>query len=116
MFPDPWRTNPVGRFWDRLRGRDVTPRYLAHLTKKTGEQLKFRRYILLILTLAQTVVATRYMKSSLSGTGASVSYGFMVDPVCGFPLCSFCLYVLQAGILILFCGTVLGCPPDSGRR
>ena len=26
MFPDPWRTNPVGRFWDRLRGRDVTPR------------------------------------------------------------------------------------------
>ncbi|MGS9073864.1 hypothetical protein ACQWF3_25165, partial [Salmonella enterica subsp. enterica serovar Infantis] len=25
MFPDPWRTNPVGRFWDRLRGRDVTP-------------------------------------------------------------------------------------------
>jgi membrane glycosyltransferase len=20
MFPDPWRTNPVGRFWDRLRG------------------------------------------------------------------------------------------------
>ena len=32
MFPDPWRTNPVGRFWDRLRGRDVTPRYLARLT------------------------------------------------------------------------------------
>ncbi len=29
MIPDPWRTNPVGRFWDRLRGRDVTPRYLS---------------------------------------------------------------------------------------
>lgn len=37
MFPDPWRTNPVGRFWDRLRGRDVTPRYLACLTKEEQE-------------------------------------------------------------------------------
>lgn len=35
MFPDPWRTNPVGRFWDRLRGRDVTPRYLSRLTKNS---------------------------------------------------------------------------------
>lgn len=37
MFPDPWCTNPVGRFWDRLRGRDVTPRYLARLTKEEQE-------------------------------------------------------------------------------
>lgn len=37
MFPDPWRTNPVGRFWDRLRGRDVTPRHLARLTKEEQE-------------------------------------------------------------------------------
>lgn len=45
MFPDPWRTNPVGRFWDRLRGRDVTPRYLARLTKEEQEieQLKQER-------------------------------------------------------------------------
>lgn len=65
MFPDPWRTNPVGRFWDRLRGRDVTPRYVSRLTKEeqASEQKwrtvgTIRRYILLILTLAQTVVAT----------------------------------------------------------
>ncbi len=46
MFPDPWRTNPVGRFWDRLRGRDVTPRYLARLTKKSRRVSKvaYRRY------------------------------------------------------------------------
>lgn len=47
MFPDPWRTNPVGRFWDRLRGRDVTPRYLARLTKEEQEseqKLAYRRY------------------------------------------------------------------------
>ena len=62
MFPDPWRTNPVGRFWDRLRGRDVTPRYLSRLTKEeqASEQKwrtvgTIRRYILLLLTLAQTV-------------------------------------------------------------
>ncbi len=79
MFPDPWRTNPVGRFWDRLRGRDVTPRYLARLTKEEQESEQkwrtvgtIRRYILLILTLAQTVVATRYMKTILpyQGVGA----------------------------------------------
>ena len=34
MFPDPWRTNPLGRFWDRLRGRDVQPRYMSRLTKE----------------------------------------------------------------------------------
>ena len=44
MFPDPWRTNPVGRFWDRLRGRDVTPRYLARLTKEEQAKVAYRRY------------------------------------------------------------------------
>ncbi len=65
MFPGPWRTNPIGRFWDRLRGREVAPRYLARLTKEeqAHEQKwrtvgSIRRYILLLLTLAQTVVAT----------------------------------------------------------
>ena len=59
------RTNPVGRFWDRLRGRDVTPRHSSRLTKEeqASEQKwrtvgTIRRYILLLLTLAQTVVAT----------------------------------------------------------
>lgn len=77
MFPDPRRTNPVGRFWDRLRGRDVTPRYLARLTKEeqVSEQKwrtvgTIRRYILLILTLAQTVVATVHEdNSAVSGLG-----------------------------------------------
>lgn len=65
MIPDPWRTNPVGRFWDRLRGRDVTPRYLSRLTQEERESEQkwrtvgtIRRYILLLLTLSQTVVAT----------------------------------------------------------
>ena len=76
MIPDPWRTNPVGRFWDRLRGRDVTPRYLSRLTQEERESEQkwrtvgtIRRYILLLLTLAQTVVATWYMKTILPYQG-----------------------------------------------
>lgn len=34
MFFDSWRINSVGRFWDRLRGRDVTSRYLVRLIKE----------------------------------------------------------------------------------
>ena len=33
MFPDPWRTNPLGRFWDRLRGREAVS--YTHLTLPT---------------------------------------------------------------------------------
>ncbi|VEB07314.1 glucans biosynthesis glucosyltransferase H [Klebsiella pneumoniae] len=76
MIPDPWRTNPVGRFWDRLRGRDVTPRYLSRLTQEERESEQkwrtvgtIRRYILLLLTLSQTVVATWYMKTILPYQG-----------------------------------------------
>ena len=56
--------------------RDVTPRYLARLTKEEQESEQkwrtvgtIRRYILLILTLAQTVVATWYMKTILPYQG-----------------------------------------------
>ncbi len=76
MIPDPWRTNPVGRFWDRLRGRDVTPRYLSRSTQEERESEQkwrtvgtIRRYILLLLTLSQTVVATWYMKTILPYQG-----------------------------------------------
>lgn len=26
MFPEAWRTNSIGRFWDRLRGRELPQR------------------------------------------------------------------------------------------
>lgn len=72
MIPDPWRTNPVGRFWDHLRERDVTPRYLFRLTQEERESKQkwravgtIRRYILLPLTLSQTAVAAWYMKTTL---------------------------------------------------
>jgi membrane glycosyltransferase len=119
MFPDPWRTNPVGRFWDRLRGRDVQPRYLSRLTKEeqASEQKwrtvgSIRRYILLLLTLAQTVVATWYMKTILpSGLGADQPGGHGGQDL-WVSFMQLLPYMLQSGILILF--AVLFCWVSAG--
>ncbi|EHD0025608.1 glucans biosynthesis glucosyltransferase MdoH [Salmonella enterica subsp. houtenae serovar 50:g,z51:-] len=120
MFPDPWRTNPVSRFWDRLRGRDVTPRYVSRLTKEeqASEQKwrtvgTIRRYILLILTLTQTVVATWYMKTILPYQGwALINPMDMVGQDIWVSFMQLLPYVLQTGILILF--AVLFCWVSAG--
>ncbi len=120
MFPDPWRTNPVGRFWDRLRGRDVTPRYLSRLTKEEQEREakwrtvgSLRRYTLLILTLAQTVVATWYMKTILPYQGwALINPADMVGQNLWVSFMQLLPYLLQTGILILF--AVLFCWVSAG--
>lgn len=120
MFPDPWRTNPVGRFWDRLRGRDVTPRYLSRLTKEqqASEQKwrtvgTIRRYILLLLTLAQTVVATWYMKTILPYQGwALINPADMIGQDIWVSFMQLLPYILQSGILLLF--AVLFCWVSAG--
>ena len=120
MFPDPWRTNPVGRFWDRLRGRDVTPRYLSRLTKEEQESEQkwrtvgtIRRYTLLILTLAQTVVATWYMKTILPYQGwAFINPADMMGQDLWVSFMQLLPYMLQTGILILF--AVLFCWVSAG--
>ncbi len=120
MFPDPWRTNPVGRFWDRLRGRDVTPRYLSRLTKEEQESEQkwrtvgtIRRYTLLILTLAQTVVATWYMKTILPYQGwAFINPVDMMGQDLWVSFMQLLPYMLQTGILILF--AVLFCWVSAG--
>ena len=120
MFPDPWRTNPVGRFWDRLRGRDVTPRYLSRLTKEeqASEQKwrtvgTIRRYILLLLTLAQTVVATWYMKTILPYQGwAFINPMDMMGQDLWVSFMQLLPYILQSGILLLF--AVLFCWVSAG--
>ncbi|EIX9766364.1 glucans biosynthesis glucosyltransferase MdoH [Klebsiella pneumoniae] len=120
MIPDPWRTNPVGRFWDRLRGRDVTPRYLSRLTQEERESEQkwrtvgtIRRYILLLLTLSQTVVATWYMKTILPYQGwALINPADMVGQNLWISFMQLLPYVLQSGILILF--AVLFCWVSAG--
>ncbi len=125
--------------------RAIWLRYLARLTKEEQESEQkwrtvgtIRRYILLILTLAQTVVATWYMKTILPYQGWA-----LINPMdmVGQDLWGSCMqllpYMLQTGILILFavlfCWVSAGfwtalmgflqlligrdrCPPDSGRR
>lgn len=123
MFPDPWRTNPVGRFWDRLRGRDVTPRYLSRLTKEqqASEQKwrtvgTIRRYILLLLTLAQTVVATVHENYSAVRGWALINPADMIGGISGSPSCSCCrIFYRAASFCCLPCCSV-GSPPGSGRR
>ncbi len=120
MFPDPWRTNPIGRFWDRLRGREVLPRYMAGLTKeeRAAEQKwrtvgTIRRYILLLLTLSQTVVATWYMKTILPYQGwALINPADMMGQDWLVSLMQLLPYVLQSGILILF--AILFCWVSAG--
>ena len=120
MFPDPWRTNPIGRFWDRLRGRDVTPRYVSRLTKEEQEREQkwrtvgsIRRYVLLILTLAQTVVATWYMKTILPYQGwAFINPADMVGQDLWVSFMQLLPYLLQSGILVLF--AVLFCWVSAG--
>ncbi len=79
MAPQAWRTNPVGRFWDRLRGQ--TPVLPAETHEQAVAEKKWRsvgslrRYILLILIVLQTTIATRYMKTILPYQGWA-----LIDP------------------------------------
>lgn len=111
---------PGWPFWDRLRGRDVTPRYLSRLTKEEQESEQkwrtvgtIRRYTLLILTLAQTVVATRYMKTILPYQGwAFINPVDMMGQDLWVSFMQLLPYMLQTGILILF--AVLFCWVSAG--
>ncbi len=103
-------------FLDRLRGRDVTPRYLSRLTKEEQESEQkwrtvgtIRRYILLLLTLAQTVVATWYMKTILPYQGwALINPADMVGQNLWISFMQLLPYMLQTGILILSRSFLLG--------
>lgn len=117
MHPEPWRTNPIGRFWDRIRGRE------AHANHGTVEQNAaeqkwrtvgtIRRYILLLLTLSQTVVATWYMKTILPYQGwAFINPLEMGNQDLWVSFMQLLPYVLQSGILILF--AVLFCWVSAG--
>ena len=72
-----------------------------------------RRYILLILTLAQTVVATWYMKTILPYQGwALINPMDMVGQDLWVSFMQLLPYMLQTGILILF--AVLFCWVSAG--
>ena len=117
MFPDPWRTNPIGRFWDRLRGREVNPRYMSKEEAEAEQKWRtvgtIRRYFLLLLTISQTVVATWYMKTILPYQGwALINPSDMIGQDLWVSFMQLLPYVLQTGILILF--AILFCWVSAG--
>ena len=117
MFPEAWRTNPVARFWDSLLGR--TP-HSRHASKEEAEAENrwravgsMRRYVLLVLMLVQTGIATWYMKTILPYQGWA-----LIDPLAMWDqdvmqsVLQLLPYVLQTGILILF--AILFCWVSAG--
>ncbi|WP_158783106.1 glucans biosynthesis glucosyltransferase MdoH [Pantoea sp. BAV 3049] len=117
MYPEAWRTNPVGRAWDSLRGRKSKPRYSNPEEQRQEDKWRhvgsIRRYILLLLTIAQTVVATWYMKTILPYQGwALIDPMEMLDQNWQQSVLQILPYVLQTGILFLF--AVLFCWVSAG--
>lgn len=117
MFPEIWRTNPLVRAWDSLRGKKSVPRYTSAEEQRSEEKWRnvgsLRRYILLILTLFQTVVATWYMKTILPYQGWT-----LLDPMAMTnqnwqqSFLQILPYILQTGILFLF--AILFCWVSAG--
>ncbi|PWC22204.1 glucans biosynthesis glucosyltransferase MdoH [Brenneria roseae subsp. roseae] len=118
MFPDIWRTNPLVRWWESLLGRSVPPRHHTSPEERIAENRwrmvgTIRRYILLILTLFQTAIATWYMKTILPYQGWALIDPFeMADQPLIRSLMQILPYVLQSGILVLF--AVLFCWVSAG--
>ncbi|MEI2265052.1 glucans biosynthesis glucosyltransferase MdoH [Erwinia sp. CGal63] len=117
MYPEAWRTNPVSRAWDSLRGRQSKPRYANAEEQRAEEKWRhvgsIRRYILLLLTIAQTVIATWYMKTILPYQGwALIDPMEMINQNWQQSVLQILPYVLQTGILFLF--AVLFCWVSAG--
>jgi len=117
MYPEAWRTNPVSRAWDSLRGHKSKPRYANAEEQRAEEKWRhvgsIRRYILLLLTIAQTVIATWYMKTILPYQGwALIDPMEMINQNWQQSVLQILPYVLQTGILFLF--AVLFCWVSAG--
>ncbi|MEC5341118.1 glucans biosynthesis glucosyltransferase MdoH [Brenneria populi] len=121
MFPDVWRTNPLVRWWESLLGRTAPPRHHYHdaSPEETIAENRWRtvgtirRYILLVLTLFQTAIATWYMKTILPYQGWALVDPFeMADQPLMQSFLQLLPYVLQSGILVLF--AVLFCWVSAG--
>lgn len=117
MFPEAWRTNPLARAWDSLRGHKSVPRYATVEEQRAEEKWRhvgsIRRYILLILTIMQTVVATWYMKTILPYQGWTLLDPMdMINQNWQQSVMQILPYVLQTGILFLF--AILFCWVSAG--
>ncbi|MFP1907770.1 glucans biosynthesis glucosyltransferase MdoH [Lonsdalea quercina] len=119
MFPDAWQTNPLVRWWHGILGQSTAPRRRRITAQENKEESRWRtvgtirRYILLILTLFQTTIATWYMKTILPYQGWALIDPFeMAHQDWLRSVMQLLPYVLQSGILILF--AILFCWVSAG--
>ncbi len=108
MVPEPWQTNILQRGWRRLKGEKPAPRPRTRESEDFAEArwrhvAAVRRTALLVLMIAQTVVATWYMKSVLPYQGWSlVDLGLVFEQPLHESARQILPYVVQTSILALF--------------
>ncbi|MGM3191568.1 glucans biosynthesis glucosyltransferase MdoH [Dickeya dadantii subsp. dieffenbachiae] len=119
MFPDAWQTNPMVRWWEMINGRSKPLRHQDKTAEENEAENRWRRvgtlrrYVLLLLTLFQTAIATWYMKTILPYQGWALIDPFaMVHQDVWRTIMQLLPYVLQSGILILF--AILFCWVSAG--
>ena len=108
MVPEPWQINILDRGWRRLKGEKPAPRPRTRESEDFTEErwrhvAAVRRTALLVLMIAQTVVATWYMKSVLPYQGWSlVDLGLVFEQPLHESARQILPYVVQTSILALF--------------
>ncbi|MXP66269.1 glucans biosynthesis glucosyltransferase MdoH [Pantoea sp. Nvir] len=117
MFPEAWRTNPIVRAWNSIRGKKLKHRYANAEEQSSEERWRnvglIRRYVLLVLTVFQTVVATWYMKTILPYQGWKLfSLMEIFDQKWQQSVTQILPYILQTIILFLF--AILFCWVSAG--
>ncbi|WP_322981713.1 glucans biosynthesis glucosyltransferase MdoH [Pseudomonas sp. C11] len=108
MVPEPWQTNILELGWWRLKGHKSNPRPRTRESEDFSEEhwrhvAAVRRAALMVLMIAQTVVATWYMKSVLPYQGWSlVDLGLVFEQPWLESARQILPYVVQTSILALF--------------
>ncbi|KAF1071203.1 MAG: Glucans biosynthesis glucosyltransferase H [Pseudomonas citronellolis] len=114
VVPEPWRTNLLIRAWRRMTGRSNPSKPVRDLPKARWQRVgSLRHFILLILMLGQTSVATYYMKGILPYQGwAMIDLEEINRQTLLQTLEQVLPYVIQFGVLALF--VILFCWVSAG--
>ncbi|WP_144570384.1 glucans biosynthesis glucosyltransferase MdoH [Azomonas agilis] len=117
MVPEPWRTNPIVRLWQRLTGQSSEQHSTS--TTEPDDQSSWRkvgarrRLVLVVLMLIQSSVAIWYMKQVLPYQGwALIDLAEISHQGWGESFRQVLPYVLQTSILLLF--AILFCWVSAG--
>ncbi|WP_324734617.1 glucans biosynthesis glucosyltransferase MdoH [Pseudomonas paeninsulae] len=115
VTPEPWRTNILVRGWRKLLGRQSPPPPpRQQLEPARWRQVgSWRRHVLLLLMLGQTVVATWYMNSILPYQGwMLIDLQEIMQQSLQESVIQVLPYLVQGSILVLF--SILFCWVSAG--